>query len=203
MRSLDLLTSIWKEMLNMQISSTQVHKNRSALLFPPPLSSPASELLLLVPASFLVSSLPFIPHHPPPRPSPSFFLLLFPSHLFSFPFYIFLPPSGPVFLTEVWMDKQGIDPYHHWQWGATMDQRYFKKFQSPLQPWVPVHQVWGWKEGLSCVAMLWALDPPGQGSSLSSAYGWCDLGQVTPASLSSHAFICRKSTVTESTLQGC
>ena len=89
----------------MQISSTQVHKNRSALLFPPPLSSPASELLLLVPTSFLVSSLPFTPHHPPPHPSPSFVLLPFPSHVSSLPFNIFLPPSGPAFLTRLWMDR--------------------------------------------------------------------------------------------------
>lgn len=129
MRSWDLLTSVCKETLHIQISSTQVHKNSSALLLPPPHSSPASELL--VPASFLISSLFFIPGLPPPCPSPSFVLLRFPSHLSSLPFYISFPPSALPYLPDWGMDGQTghgpSPPLANWNYnGLTLSQEISK-----------------------------------------------------------------------------
>lgn len=158
MRSWDLLTSICKEMLNMQISDTQILKNSSALLLPllSSLLFPVSELLLLVLTSFLVfsfihSRLPFSPFSTPPPHAlthlVSFvFPLICPTCLSTFPYHFL---AFPAFLNRVWMDKQDMNTPHHGQTRATMRWHYFEKFQSPLDLWVPVKKeavgmAWRW-----------------------------------------------------------
>ena len=107
MMSWDLLTSICKEMLNRQISSTLVLKNSSAMLLLPPALIPATELLLLgflpLIVSFLRSgpALAVFPTLPSLVCSPSF-----PSRLLSLPFQVSFPTSCLSCLPDPGVDRQ-------------------------------------------------------------------------------------------------
>lgn len=136
MRSWDLLTSICKERLHTQVSSTQLHRNSSARLLLSP--SPPSLLSL----SFWV--LPSRPALPASLllPFPSFILLPFPSLVPSLPLCTSFPPSClPCLLGQAVAGQTGCTPHHpptDWNYkGLIMALfRGFPKPRGSLGAWV-------------------------------------------------------------------
>lgn len=161
----------------MQISNTQVLKNSSALLLPPPSSPLFPSIWAPAPSPSFLSSIFFhsfqaslLPISPPHLVS-FVFRPICPTCLSTFPYYLW--PSLLSWPGCGWTDRAWTLPTlgrQELQWGDII-------LRNSKVPWILGFLCRSYGDG-RVVAMLWALDPHCQDSSPSSACWWCDLGQV-------------------------